>query len=89
MHSGLFSHPSPKACAEVLVLARGGSTSVFHRGLDLDEELYRKGKWVVRLYAEAKVQLSPRWMQGSKMRVEASGEEEIIQGLADRKGDID
>merc|ERR1711990_750840 len=51
--------------------------------LDLDEDLYRQGKWVVRLYAEAITPASPRWMQGSKMRVEAAGEEEIIQGLAD------
>lgn len=83
MHSGCFAS-SPKAAAEVLSAWLKGdlllsSTEV----LDLDEELYRKGKWVVRLYAEANTPASPRWMQGSKMRVEASGEEEIIQGLAD------
>jgi len=83
MHSGCFAS-SPKAAAEVLSAWLEGdlllsSTEV----LDLDEELYRQGKWVVRLYAEAITPASPRWMQGSKMRVEASGEEEIIQGLAD------
>ena len=83
MHSGCFAS-SPKAAAEVLSAWLKGdlllsSTEV----LDLDEELYREGKWVVRLYAEANTPASPRWMQGSKMRVEASGEEEIIQGLAD------
>ena len=83
MHSGCFAS-SPKAAAEVLSAWLEGdlllsSTEV----LDLDEDLYRKGKWVVKLYAEAITPASPRWMQGSKMRVEASGEEEIIQGLAD------
>ena len=83
MHSGCFAS-SPKAAAEVLSAWLEGdlllsSTEV----LDLDEDLYRQGKWIVRLYAEAITPASPRWMQGSKMRVEASGEEEIIQGLAD------
>lgn len=83
MHSGCFAS-SPKAAAEVLSAWLEGdlllsSTEV----LDLDEDLYREGKWVVRLYAEAITPASPRWMQGSKMRVEASGEEEVIQGLAE------
>ena len=83
MHSGCFAS-SPKAAAEVLSAWLEGdlllsSTEV----LDLDGDLYRQGKWVVKLYAEAITPASPRWMQGSKMRVEASGEEEIIQGLAD------
>ena len=83
MHSGCFAS-SPKAAAEVLSSWLEGdlllsSTEV----LDLDEDLYREGKWVVRLYAEAITPASPRWMQGSKMRVEASGEEEVIQGLAE------
>tara|TARA_B110000444_G_scaffold115631_1_gene108968 strand:- start:114 stop:1259 length:1146 start_codon:yes stop_codon:yes gene_type:complete len=83
MHSGCFAS-SPKAGAEVLSAWLNGdllisSTEV----LDLDEEKYRNGEWVVRLYAEAKTPASPRWMQGAKMRVEATGEEEIIEGLAD------
>jgi len=83
MHSGCFAS-SPKAAAEVLSAWLNGdlliaSTEV----LDLDEELYREGKWVVRLYAEAMTPASPRWMQGTKQRVEASGEEEIVEGLAD------
>ena len=83
MHSGCFAS-SPKAAAEVLASWIGGdlliaSTEV----LDLDEELYREGKWVVRMYAEAMTPSSPRWMQGAKMRVEASGEGEIVEGIAD------
>ena len=51
--------------------------------LDLDEDLYREGKWVVRLYAEAFSPNSPRWMQGSKELVQTESEEEIIIGLSD------
>ena len=83
MHSGCFA-ASPKAAAEVLSAWLDGdlllaSTEV----LDLDEERYRQGEWVVQLYAEAMTPASPRWMQGSKQRIEASGEEDIAEGLAD------
>ena len=83
MHSGCFA-ASPKAAAEALSSWLIGdlllaSTEV----LDLDEDLYRQGKWVVRLYAEAITPSSPRWMQGSKQRIEASGEEDTTEGLAD------
>ncbi len=83
MHSGCFA-ASPKAAAEVLSAWLTGelllaSTEV----LDLDEEIYRQGKWVVRLYAEAMTPASPRWMQGAKQLVESAGEEEIVEGLAD------
>ena len=83
MHSGCFA-ASPKAAAEALSSWLIGdlllaSTEV----LDLDEDLYRQGKWVVRLYAEAITPSSPRWMQGSKQRIEASGEEDTTAGLAD------
>ena len=83
MHSGCFAS-SPKAAAEVLSAWLEGDLLLSSTEVpDLDEDLYRQGKWVVKLYAEAITPASPRWMQGSKMRVEASGEEENIQGLAD------
>ena len=83
MHSGCFA-ASPKAAAEVLSAWLDGdlllaSTEV----LDLDEERYRQGEWVVQLYAEAMTPASPRWMQGSKQRIEASDEEDTTEGLAD------
>ena len=88
MHSGCFA-ASPRAAAEVLsawlnndlLLA---STEV----LDLDEERYRKGEWVVQLYAEAMTPASQRWMQGSKQRIEATGEEDTTEGLADHIGEL-
>ena len=83
MHSGCFAS-SPKAAAEVLSAWILGDLLVSSTEvLDLDEELYRKGKWVVRLYAEAFSPNSPRWMQGSKELIQTESEDEIIEGLSD------
>jgi len=83
MHSGCFAS-SPKAAAEVLAAWIAGDLLVATTEvLDLDEELYRQGRWVVRIYAEVMTPSSPRWMQGAKMRVEASGEDEIVEGIAE------
>ena len=83
MHSGCFAS-SPKAAAEVLSAWILGDLLVSSTEvLDLDEELYRKGKWVVRLYAEAFSPNSPRWMQGSKELIQTESEEDIIVGLSD------
>ncbi len=83
MHSGCFAS-SPKAAAEVLSAWIQGDLLVSSTEvLDLDEDLYREGKWVVRLYAEAFSPNSPRWMQGSKELVQTESEEEIIIGLSD------
>ena len=83
MHSGCFAS-SPKAAAEVLSSWISGELLVSSTEvLDLDEELYRKGDWVVRLYAEAFSPNSPRWMQGSKELIPTDSEDEILAGLAD------
>ena len=83
MHSGCFAS-SPKAAAEVLSAWIVGDLLVSSTEvLDLDEDLYREGKWVVRLYAEAFSPNSPRWMQGSKELIQTESEDEIIQGLSD------
>jgi len=88
MYSGSFA-ASPKAAAEVLsAWIRGDLLVAGTEVLDLDEERYRNGEWVVRHYAEANTPSSPRWMQGSKQRVEVSSEEEIIEGLAEHVKEI-
>ena len=82
MHSGCFA-TTPKAAAEVvwsfftgdLMLAR---TEV----MDLDEEVYRKGEWKVRMYGEAFTPASPRWMQGAKEQVQRESEEETLEAMS-------
>mgnify|MGYP005673677251 FL=1 len=88
MYSGCFAS-SPKGAAEVVQSWLNGdlliaSTEV----LDLDEELYRKGEWSVRLYAEAMTPSSPRWMQGAKEMVESASEDEVIEGLAEHVSEV-
>ncbi|HIF04354.1 MAG TPA: ATP-NAD kinase [Candidatus Poseidoniales archaeon] len=88
MHSGCFA-ASPKAAAEVLKAWLTGELLLAKTEvMDLDEEVYRQGRWSVRMYGEVLTPASPRWMQGAKMRVEASGEEEVIEALADHVKEV-
>ena len=83
MHSGCFA-TSPNAAAEVLSSWIRGDLLVSNTEvLDLDEEKYRQGKWIVKLYAEAMTPNSPKWMQGSKELIQTDSEEEIIQGISE------
>ena len=83
MHSGCFG-ASPRASAEALAAWITGDLLLAKTEvMDLDEDLYRDGEWVVRMYGEANTPGSPRWMQGSKQRVERVSETEILEGLGD------
>ena len=83
MHSGCVA-TSPKAAAEVLSSWIRGDLLVSNTEvLDLEEEKYRQGKWIVKLYAEAMTPNSPKWMQGSKELIQTDSEEEIIQGISE------
>ena len=50
--------------------------------MDLDEEVYRKGEWKVRMYGEAFTPASPRWMQGAKEQVQRESEEETLEAMS-------
>ncbi len=83
MHSGCFA-ASPNAAAEVLIAWLDGDLLLARTEvMDLDEEVYRQGRWSVRMYGEAMMPASPRWMQGAKMRVQASEEDEVLEALGD------
>ena len=83
MHSGCFA-ASPNAAAEVLIAWLEGDLLLAQTEvMDLDEEVYRQGRWSVRMYGEAMMPASPRWMQGAKMRVQATEEEEVLEALGD------
>jgi len=83
MHSGCFA-ASPNAAAEVLIAWLEGDLLLARTEvMDLDEEVYRQGRWSVRMYGEAMMPSSPRWMQGAKMRVEATEEDEVLEALGD------
>ncbi|MBJ61413.1 MAG: hypothetical protein CMB54_05815 [Euryarchaeota archaeon] len=83
MHSGSFA-ASPRAAAEAFAAWFSGDLLIAQTEvMDLDETLYREGEWVVKMYAEAMSPGSPRWMQGSKQRIERVSEVEILQSLGD------
>jgi predicted polyphosphate/ATP-dependent NAD kinase len=83
MHSGCFA-ASPNAAAEVLIAWLEGDLLLARTEvMDLDEEVYRQGSWSVRMYGEAMMPASPRWMQGAKMRVQASEEDEVLEALGE------
>jgi len=83
MHSGCFA-ASPNAAAEVLISWLEGDLLLARTEvMDLDEEVYRQGRWSVRMFGEAMMPASPRWMQGAKMRVQASEEDEVLEALGD------
>ncbi len=67
MHSGVFA-VNPEAAAEILVQylrdeLRVGDAEI----LDLDEDAYRKGEWVVRMYTTARTLVEPQLVQAEKM----------------------
>ncbi len=88
MHSGCFA-ASPNAAAEVLVAWLNGDLLLARTEvMDLDEEVYRQGRWSVRMYGEAMMPASPRWMQGAKMRVQAAEEEDVLEALGDHINEV-
>lgn len=88
MHSGCFA-TTPNAAAEVLLsFLQGDLLSSITEVMDLDEEVYLKGEWKVKMYGEAWTPSSPRFMQGSKQQVERASEDEIIEGLSNHISDL-
>ena len=82
MHSGCFA-TTPKAAAEVVLsFALGDLRTAITEVMDLDETVYAKGEWKVRMYGEAWTPSSPRFMQGAKEQVQRVSEEDTIEGLA-------
>ena len=81
MHSGCFA-TTPNAAAEVLLSFLQGDLMVaITEVMDLDEEIYQRGEWKVRMYGEAWTPSSPRFMQGAKEQVERASELKPLKGL--------
>ncbi len=88
MHSGCFA-TTPKASAEVLLaFLQGDLMQAITEVMDLDEEIYQKGEWKVRMYGEAWTPSSPRFMQGAKEQVERASESDTIEVLANHIGNL-
>ncbi len=83
MHSGVFGI-NPEVCAKILHEFLEGELTVGDAEiLDLDEELYRKGEWKIRLFGSALGIVEPTYVQVGKATFESISEEEIKEEIAD------
>jgi len=83
MHSGVFGvHPVSVATildAWLQGALRVGDAEV----LDVDEEAYRRGEWIVRLYGTAKTLVEPALVQTGKMLFAELSDEAMKDEIAD------
>ncbi|MEM0466853.1 MAG: ATP-NAD kinase family protein [Candidatus Thermoplasmatota archaeon] len=83
MHSGVFG-VSVQATAKILHGFLETSLIVGDAEIiDLDEELYRKGEWKLRLFGVAKGIIEPTYIQVGKTTYESISEESIKDELAE------
>lgn len=83
MHSAVFGlHPSSVA-AILADFVDGRTATVDAEVLDLDEDAYRGGAWVVRLYGTARTIHEPTLIQTGKMMFEEQPEADARDGIAD------
>jgi predicted polyphosphate/ATP-dependent NAD kinase len=90
MYSGVFG-VSPARTAEILVrFLRGELRPVEAEVLDLDEERYRAGEWIVRLHQTVRTPFEPSFTQLAKQLIietsEAEAKTEIARYLAETIG---
>jgi predicted polyphosphate/ATP-dependent NAD kinase len=82
MYSGVFG-VSPARTAEILLrFLRGELRIVETEVLDLDEERYRAGEWVVRLYQTAMTPFEPTYTQLSKQLIFETSDAEAKAEIA-------
>jgi predicted polyphosphate/ATP-dependent NAD kinase len=88
MHSGVFA-VSPEAGAELLVEWLAGKAGVQEGELiDLDEEAYRAGEWVVKHFGLALTLSEPSFVQTGKEMFEAASDEDVQEGIANHVAEI-
>ncbi|HEC81227.1 MAG TPA: ATP-NAD kinase [Thermoplasmatales archaeon] len=83
MHSGVFGI-NPEATAKILhEFLEGVLTTGDVEILDLDEKLYRKGEWKIKLFGTALGVIEPTYIQTGKATFESVSDEEIKEEIAD------
>ncbi|MFO7619558.1 MAG: ATP-NAD kinase family protein [Thermoplasmata archaeon] len=83
MHSGVFG-VTPAKTADVLAGFLAGELKPAEvEIMDLDEEKYRQGDWVVRLYDSALTPFEPTLVQSSKMMVSEASDADILNEISE------
>lgn len=83
MHSGVFG-VNPQSAAEVILAFIEGTLSISEvEIMDLDEELYRKGEWTIKLHGIAQTPFEAAYIQSAKMMIKGPSEEESKKEIAE------
>ncbi len=83
MYSGVFGI-TPERTADILLGYLEGRLDTAEVDiLDLDEERYRQGEWVVRLYATALTPFEPTLVQAAKMLITSEGDADAKAEIAE------
>ena len=87
MHSGVFG-VNPVIVSEIMqeFLDDRLRTSLVEI-MDLDEDLYRKGQWKVRLFGQARTPHEPNYIQAGKLMIESESDDEVKEGIAEHVQD--
>ena len=88
MHSGVFGI-NPRATAKSLCEYLEGNLDIGEvEILDLDEELYRKGEWKVKLYGVTLGLIEPTYIQSGKATFESVSDEEMKEEIAEHIAEV-
>jgi len=87
MHSAVFGINTSATAKMLKEFIEGRLTIGDAEIMDLDEELYRKGEWKVRLYGVAKGIVEPTYIQVGKATYESVSDDAVKDELADHVKD--
>lgn len=87
MHSGVFATHARYAGDLLVDFLKGEMDTTDGEILDLDEDLYRKGEWNIRLFGVAKTPHEPTLIQRGKHMVETASDAEVKEEIADFIGE--
>jgi predicted polyphosphate/ATP-dependent NAD kinase len=83
MHSGVFGINTSASARMLHEFVNGNLTIGDAEIMDIDEDLYRKGEWHIRLFGIAKGIVEPTYIQVGKSTFESVTDEEVKNELAE------
>ncbi len=82
MHSGVFGVDPAYVADILLAFLKGQIAAKEVEVMDLDEERYRAGEWIIRLFGTAKTPFEPNLIQAGKLTYAQIPDEELIEDIA-------
>ncbi|MCP4319775.1 MAG: ATP-NAD kinase family protein [Hyphomicrobiales bacterium] len=87
MYSGVFGMTPLRTSSLVIGFLRGELDLIEAEILDVDEDRYREGAWVVRLYHKAKTPFEPTMTQAAKAMFDAQADAAVKEEIAQQLGE--